>query len=70
MTPIVAKLVAGPVSINTRAAPGEIPANRRLAATGVDAVAQMYMGKPTTTMTSIASTPSPHCKRTTEVPGQ
>ena len=40
MTPIVAKLVAGPVSINTKAAPGEIPANMRPAATGVDAVAQ------------------------------
>jgi hypothetical protein len=55
--------VAGPVSIKTSAAPGDRPAKRKLAATGVDAVAQMYIGRPTITMMSMAITPSPHCKK-------
>ena len=69
---MVAMFVAGPVSMNTSAAPGEMPANRNPAATGVEAVAQMYMGRPTTTITIIASSPSPQrrkndCGTSTEI---
>ena len=43
-TVIVAILVAGPAIRNTRAAPGEIPFIRSIAAIGTDAVAQIYRG--------------------------
>ena len=52
-------LVAGPASRKTRAAPGLTPLRIRAAAIGVDAVAQMYMGMPATSMSSMALSPPP-----------
>ncbi len=50
-------LVAGPVSRNTRAAPGLIPFMINAAATGVEAVAQIYMGIPITSIINIEPRP-------------
>ena len=59
--PIVDILVAGPANKKTNTAPGDKPAAKKPTATGVDAVAQIYMGIPTTAMTTIAIKPLPHC---------
>ena len=50
---MVAALVAGPAISNTRAAPGERPLSINTAATGTDAVAQIYTGIETTRIISI-----------------
>ena len=62
-TPSVAMLVAGPASMNTSIEPGDTPANSSPAAIGVDAVAQMYMGIDTSTITVIARIPWPYDAR-------
>ena len=46
MTPSVDTLVAGPVSKNTNAAPGETPAIIKPAATGVDLIASLRREHP------------------------
>ena len=58
--PMVEMLVAGPASKNTNTAPGDRPAAKKPTATGVDAVAQIYMGIPMTAIISMAMNPSPH----------
>ena len=60
MVAIVAALVAGPVIKNTNAAPGETPRMIKAAAMGTDAVAQTYIGIPSTSITSIARIPPPN----------
>ena len=52
-------LVAGPVNRKTRAAPGLTPFMISAAATGVEAVAQMYMGMPINSITTIDPRPPP-----------
>ena len=61
--PSVAILVAGPVSNRTKAAPGDTPAIISPAAMGVEAVAQIYIGMPASTIINIAGRPCPHCAR-------
>jgi hypothetical protein len=51
--------VAGPARRKTRAAPGLAPFRIRAAAIGVEAVAQMYNGIPTPSITSIDGRPPP-----------
>ena len=46
MMAMVVALVAGPTSSSTSAAPGSSPLAIRVAATGVAAAAQMYIGVP------------------------
>ena len=58
--PMVETLVAGPAMRNTSTAPGDNPAAKKPTASGVDAVAQIYIGMPMMAMTNIAITPSPH----------
>ncbi len=53
----VAPFVAGPVISRANAAPGETPATIRPAATGIEAVAQMYTGIPAIIMTAICRGP-------------
>ena len=45
--------------MKTSTAPGESPAINRPAANGVEAVAQMYIGMPITTISSITGRPEP-----------
>ncbi|QLQ30256.1 MAG: hypothetical protein HZT40_00020 [Candidatus Thiothrix singaporensis] len=52
-----------PVSNKTSATPGDTPASNKPAATGVEAVAQIYIGTPTSIITSMATMPEPHCAR-------
>ncbi len=52
-------LVAGPASRKTSTAPGLAPLSSRAAAIGVEAVAQIYTGMPTTSMVSIDTRPPP-----------
>jgi hypothetical protein len=51
--------VAGPARRKTRAAPGLAPFRIKAAAIGVEAVAQIYNGIPTTSMTNIEGRPPP-----------
>ena len=57
---MVARLVAGPTSRNTRAAPGESPLAIIAAAMGVEELAQRYSGRPTTIIASMGMIPDPH----------
>ena len=56
----VAIFGAGPVSINTNAAPGDMPDNMSPAATGVEAVAQIYIGIEINTAMTMAKIPLPY----------
>ena len=56
---MVARLVAGPTSRNTSAAPGDSPLAMSAAAMGVEALAQRYNGRPTTIMASMGMIPEP-----------
>ena len=51
--------VAGPTNKNTSAAPGLTPFKIKAAAIGVDAVAQIYNGTPTISISSMAGKPEP-----------
>lgn len=59
ITPMVARLVAGPARRKTSTVPGDIPARIMAAAKGVEAVAQIYIGMPITSIISIAGSPLP-----------
>ena len=52
-------MVAGPTKRKTRAVPGLTPLRIKAAAMGVDAVAQIYRGIPSTSISSIEDTPPP-----------
>jgi len=56
-------LLAGPASRKTSTVPGEMPANSKPVAIGVDAVAQTYIGMLTAIITSIATRPLPQRAR-------
>jgi hypothetical protein len=55
----VAAFVAGPVIRNTSAAPGDMPLATMAAATGIDDVAQTYIGTPNASIASIPTIPLP-----------
>jgi len=57
---MVAPLVAGPVIKKTSAAPTDIPLAISATAMGTDAVAQTYIGTPTSIITSIVPMPPPN----------
>ena len=63
--PIVAMLVAGPVSSNASPAPGDTPAATSTATSGVEAEAQTYSGNP---MAAKSRTSRPAGKRVIHEP--
>ena len=58
MMAMVVALVAGPTSRSTRAAPGSSPLAISVAATGVAAAAQMYMGVPMSSISTEDTNPA------------